>query len=76
MGRRDRARPDHVGALTRFCSARRGNPGCHDASAADRSTLDGRGVHEMATHRSRRADGDVRYAVPSGHGFGGAANHE
>jgi hypothetical protein len=23
MGRRDRARPDHVGALTRFCSARR-----------------------------------------------------
>ena len=23
MGRRDRARPDHVGALTAFCSARR-----------------------------------------------------
>jgi hypothetical protein len=23
MGRRDRARPDHLGALTSFCSARR-----------------------------------------------------
>ena len=29
MGRRDRARPDHVDALTGFCSARRRNAGCH-----------------------------------------------
>ena len=29
MGRRDRARPDHVDALTGFCSARRRNAGYH-----------------------------------------------